>query len=40
MTEICQGDHGYGDMDRLEGAIHTAIGCKQKDTKKCQPIEN
>ncbi len=39
ITEICQGDLGYADMDRLDGAIHAAIGCKQKDKKKCQLIE-
>ena len=39
ITEICRGDLGYGDMDRLDGAIHAAIGCKQKDRKKCQLIK-
>ncbi|WP_372678649.1 hypothetical protein [Desulfosarcina sp.] len=39
ITEICRGDLGYGDMDRLDGAIHAAIGCKQKDKKKCRLIE-
>ncbi len=39
ITEICKGDLGYGDMDRMDGAIHAAIGCKQKDRKKCQLIE-
>ncbi len=39
ITEICRGDLGYSDMDRLDGAIHAAIGCKQKDRKKCQLIE-
>lgn len=39
ITEICKGDLGYGDMDRMDGTIHAAIGCKQKDSKKCQLIE-
>jgi hypothetical protein len=30
ITEICEGDLGYGDMNRMDGAIHAAIGCKQK----------
>jgi hypothetical protein len=34
ITEICEGDLGYGDMNRLDGAIHAAIGCKRK-TEKC-----
>jgi hypothetical protein len=36
ITEICKGDLGYGDMDRLDGAIHAAIGCKQKESKDCK----
>ncbi len=39
ITEICPGDLGYGDMDRLDGAIHAAIGCKQKDREKCRLID-
>lgn len=39
ITEICKGDLGYGDMDRMDGAIHAAIGCKQKDKIKCQLLE-
>lgn len=30
ITEICEGDLGYGDMNRMDGAIHAAIGCKRK----------
>lgn len=36
ITEICKGDLGYGDMDRLDGAIHAAIGCKQKKGQNCK----
>jgi len=36
ITEICEGDIGYGDMDRMDGAIHAAIGCKQKQTHDCR----
>jgi hypothetical protein len=39
ITEICDGDLGYDDMDRMDAVIHAAIGCKQKDRKKCQLIE-
>ena len=39
ITEICKGDLGYGDMDRLDGAIHAAIGCKQKNSRACQLLE-
>ena len=35
ITEICEGDLGYGDMNRLDGAIHAAIGCKQNKNRKC-----
>jgi hypothetical protein len=35
ITEICKGDLGYGDMDRMDGVIHAAIGCKQKNTREC-----
>jgi hypothetical protein len=35
ITEICKGDLGYGEMDRLDGAIHAAIGCKQKKNEDC-----
>ena len=35
ITEICEGDLGYGDMNRMDGAIHAAIGCKQKKTRRC-----
>lgn len=35
ITEICKGDLGYGEMDRMDGAIHAAIGCKQKSGKDC-----
>ena len=34
ITEICEGDLGYGDLDRMDGAIHAAIGCKQ-NRKTC-----
>lgn len=34
ITEICKGDLGYGDMDRLDGAIHAAIGCKHNKNNK------
>ncbi len=36
ITEICRGDLGYGDMDRMDGVIHAAIGCKQKNTRECK----
>jgi hypothetical protein len=36
ITEICEGDIGYGDMDRMDGAIHAAIGCKQKKSQDCR----
>jgi hypothetical protein len=36
ITEICAGDIGYGDMDRMDGAIHAAIGCKQKKSQNCK----
>lgn len=36
VTDICEGDLGYGDMDRMDGAIHAAIGCKRKKRKKCR----
>ena len=36
ITEICEGDIGYRDMDRMDGAIHAAIGCKQKETQDCR----
>jgi hypothetical protein len=39
ITEICKGDLGYGDMDRLDGAIHAAIGCKQKNSRACQLLK-
>ena len=35
ITEICEGDLGYGDMNRMDGAIHAAIGCKQNTRQKC-----
>lgn len=35
ITEICEGDLGYGDMNRMDGAIHAAIGCKQSNNQKC-----
>ena len=35
ISEICEGDLGYGDMNRMDGAIHAAIGCKQKKDPKC-----
>jgi hypothetical protein len=35
ITDICEGDIGYGDMDRMDGAIHAAIGCKQQKNKDC-----
>lgn len=35
-TDICEGDIGYGDMDRMDGAIHAAIGCKQKLDQDCK----
>ena len=35
ITEICEGDLGYGDLNRLDGAIHAAIGCKQNKNRKC-----
>jgi hypothetical protein len=34
--KICNGDLGYGDMDRLDGVSHAAIGCKQKERQTCQ----
>lgn len=34
VTEIKRHDIGYGDLDRLDGTIHAAIGCKQKN-KTC-----
>lgn len=40
ITEICKGDLGYGDMDRMDGAIHAAIGCKQKKGKECKLRES
>lgn len=39
ITEICQGDLGYGDMDRMDGAIHAAIGCKQQEREKCKLLD-
>jgi len=30
ITEICEGDLGFSDMNRMDGAIHAAIGCKRK----------
>ena len=36
VTEICEGDLGYGDMDRMDGAIHAAIGCKRNKSKNCR----
>jgi hypothetical protein len=36
ITEICKGELGYGDMDRMDGAIHAAIGCKRKGGKDCK----
>ena len=36
ITEICEGDLGYGEMNRLDGAIHAAIGCKQNKDGKCR----
>ena len=36
ITEICEGDIGYGDMDRMDGAIHAAIGCKQNKRRDCE----
>jgi hypothetical protein len=35
ITEICKGDLGYGEMDRLDGVFHAAIGCKQKGRNAC-----
>lgn len=35
ITEICEGDIGYRDMDRMDGAIHAAIGCKQGKDRDC-----
>ena len=35
ITEICEGDLGYGDMNRMDGAIHAAIGCKQSNNQIC-----
>ena len=35
ITEICVGDPGYSDMDRMDGAIHAAIGCKQNGGDAC-----
>jgi hypothetical protein len=35
ITEICEGDLGYGDMNRMDGAIHAAIGCKQRSNQQC-----
>jgi hypothetical protein len=35
ITEICVGDIGYGEMDRLDGAIHAAIGCKREKNQDC-----
>ena len=35
ITEICKGDLGYGDMDRMDGVIHAAIGCKRKNMREC-----
>ena len=34
VTEINRLDIGYGDLDRLDGIIHAAIGCKQKQECK------
>lgn len=39
ITEICEGDLGYGDMDRMDGVFHAAIGCKQKDRTACRLVE-
>jgi hypothetical protein len=30
ITEICESDLGYGDMDRMDGVFHAANGCKKK----------
>lgn len=35
ITEICEGDLGYSEMNRLDGAIHAAIGCKRNKNRKC-----
>lgn len=35
ITEICEGDLGYGEMNRLDGAIHAAIGCKREADRPC-----
>ena len=35
ITEICEGDLGYGEMNRLDGAIHAAIGCKRNSDEPC-----
>jgi hypothetical protein len=39
ITEICKGDLGYGDMDRMDSVVHAVIGCKQKDSKKCRLLK-
>lgn len=35
ITEICEGDLGYAEMNRLDGAIHAAIGCKRETQRPC-----
>lgn len=36
ITEICEGDLGYSEMNRLDGAIHAAIGCKRDKRRDCR----
>lgn len=36
VTEINRGDIGYGDMDRMDGIIHAAIGCKRDEEEACK----
>jgi hypothetical protein len=33
ITEFCRGDLRYRDMDRMDGIIHAAIGCKKKHSR-------
>jgi len=36
VTEINRDDIGYHEMDKLDGAIHAAIGCKQNPNRECK----